>query len=233
MVQSLRAQRSNWWWKWSLNRNRSRHSTTVEHVSLSLLFYSSQGNMGTLLTMQPLLLLLLLLQPFPFQSLKLQKYLRFEPSDNEEFEDYAAELYSTGPTKPPTKELFLKDVIVDYERPLSESTYCYEVFNLRNIRNRSHCKKEHFFLAVEYDKLQEMCRQRFVACRNGVKRCHRSHKIIEGVYCSLTYGVKVPNCYYKSVYKKGYVLITCRWQDDIRQIIPSHVNDILEIHDQH
>lgn len=189
--------------------------------------------MGTLLTMQPLPLLLLLLQPFPFQFVKLRKYLDFSPAEREAFEDYLAELFSTGPTKPPTKELFQKDVIIDYERPLSESNYCREEVKRKNIQNRLHCKKEHFFLGVEYEELQQMCKQRFVACRNGVKRCHRSEKLIEGVYCNLTDGVMMPDCQYQSVYKKGYVLITCRWQDDIRQIIPSHVNDILEIRDQH
>ncbi|KAF6352286.1 ribonuclease A family member 9 (inactive) [Rhinolophus ferrumequinum] len=188
--------------------------------------------MGTLLTMQPLPLLLLLLQPFPFQFLMLRKYLDLSPSQEEAFQDYLAELYTTGPTKPPTKESFQKDVIIDFERPLSDFNYCCGEILMKNVHTRLHCRKEHFFLGVEYKELQKLCKQRFVACKNGVKRCHRSLKLIEGVYCNLTDGVMMPDCRYQSFYKKGYVLITCRWQDDIRQMIPAHVNDILETHYQ-
>ncbi|XP_019487898.1 PREDICTED: inactive ribonuclease-like protein 9 [Hipposideros armiger] len=186
--------------------------------------------MGTLLTMQPLPLLLLLLQPFPFQFLMLREYLDSSTDWDEEFEDYLAELYSTGPTKPPTKETFQKHVIVDSDRSLSDSWYCYGEIRMKNIQNRLHCKKEHFFLQVKYEELQNLCNQRFVPCKNGVKKCHRSQKVIEGVYCNLTAGTRMPDCEYESFHKKGHVLITCRWQDDIQQIIPVHVNSILETH---
>lgn len=99
----------------------------------------------------------------------------------------------------------------------------------KNVHNRFYCKKEHFFLQVAYKELQKACHNIFVACKNGVKKCHRNKKLIEGVYCNLTDGIMMSDCEYKSVYKKGDALVTCRWQNDIQEIIPDNVNDILEI----
>ncbi|XP_036984438.1 inactive ribonuclease-like protein 9 [Artibeus jamaicensis] len=184
--------------------------------------------MKTLLTMQSLPLLLLLLQPLPLQVL-MQRFFGVPDQLAEELEDYADELYSTGPTKPPTKEIFQKHVIIPPVFPLYFEYDCSFEMRFRNVHDRFYCRKEHFFLPVTYEELQKTCNSKFVACRNGVKRCHKTEKIIEGLHCKLTSGIRMSGCYYETFLKKGYVLITCRWQDDIGEIIPEQVNDILEI----
>ena len=40
------------------------------------------------------------------------------------------------------------------------------------------------------------------------------------------------DCEYESSYRQGYVLIICRWQNDIQEIIPAYVNDIMTL-DKH
>ncbi|XP_058396373.1 inactive ribonuclease-like protein 9 [Diceros bicornis minor] len=185
--------------------------------------------MRTLITTQLLSLLLLLLQPPQFQ--RAFKYYDLSDTEAEEFEDYLEELFATGPTKPPTKEDFQKTVIIQPGRPLSDPEYCNDEMKMKNVHNRLYCRKEHFFLQVAYEKVQKICHNIYVPCKNGVKKCHRSKKLIEGVYCNLTAGVKMSYCEYESFYRQGYALITCRWQNDIQEIIPDHVNDLQVISD--
>lgn len=185
--------------------------------------------MKTLLATQSLPVLLLLLQPLPLQVLMQRKHPGFPDHLAEEFEDYLDELYSTGPTKPPTKKSFQEHVIIPPRFPLYYEYDCSFEMRDRNVHDRLYCRKEHFFLPVAYEELQKTCSSKFVACKNGVRRCHKTKKIIEGLYCKLTEGIKMSGCQYETFYKKGYALITCRWQDDIGEIIPEHVNDILEI----
>ncbi|XP_045677953.1 inactive ribonuclease-like protein 9 [Phyllostomus hastatus] len=190
--------------------------------------------MKTLLTMQSLPLLLLLLQPLPLQVL-MQRRFPSMPDDvrTEEFEEFVDELYSTGPTKPPTKKIFQNHFIIPTVLPFYNEYHCNWDLKIRHVHDRFSCRKEHFFLLVSYEELQKTCSSKFVACRNGVRRCHKTERIIEGVYCKLTRGIRMPECTYEGFPKKGYALITCRWQDDIGEIIPEHVNDILEIPGKH
>ncbi|KAM5340258.1 inactive ribonuclease-like protein 9 [Glossophaga mutica] len=185
--------------------------------------------MKPLLTTQSLPLLLLLLQLLPLQVLMQGKYFGFPDHLAEEFNDYVDELYSTGPTQPPTKDIFQKHVIIPPLFPLYREYDCSVEMRYRNVHNRFYCRKEHFFLPVTYEELQKTCSSKFVACRNGVRRCHKTKKIIEGLHCKLTSGIRMSGCSYNTIVKKGYALITCRWQDDIGEIIPEYVNDILEI----
>ncbi|XP_070441065.1 inactive ribonuclease-like protein 9 [Equus przewalskii] len=184
--------------------------------------------MWILITTQLLPLLLLMLQPLQFE--KLFKYSDLSDVDSEEFEDYLEELYSTGPTKAPTKKTFQNQVLADPDRPLSDPHYCNDEVRMKNVHNRLYCKKEHFFLQATYEEVQKICRHLFVPCKNGVKKCHRSKKLIEGVYCSLTSGTMIVDCIYESFYKRGFALITCRWQNDIQEIIPDHVDDLQELY---
>ncbi|XP_077626441.1 inactive ribonuclease-like protein 9 [Crocuta crocuta] len=186
--------------------------------------------MWTLIALRPLsLLLLLLLQP-----LQLKILIQYAPMSEEEvehFEDYLEEMYSTGPTLPPTKDVFKSRTIIYSRRPLTDSNYCTDEIKTKNVHNRFRCVKEHFFLQTSFEELQDICNNLFVSCKNGVKRCHRSKRLIKGVYCNLTRGVVMTDCVYESSYRQGYVLMTCRWQDDIQEIIPAYINDIIETSD--
>lgn len=149
---------------------------------------------------------------------------------NERFEDYRDGVYSTGPTRPPTKESFQKHVAFEYYPSNSWYMHCTAEMKYRNIFGKNlKCRKEHFFLDIAYEELQKTCYNMYEACKNGVRKCHKTKKVIEGVYCELEEGIRMPACIYKTTYKKGYALITCRWQDDIGEIIPDFVNNILEI----
>ncbi|XP_055291442.1 inactive ribonuclease-like protein 9 [Moschus berezovskii] len=182
--------------------------------------------MGTLINMLPLFLLFLLLKPLQFVRIT-DPYLSNER--REELEDYLDDLYSTGPTKPPTKEAFKTHVIIDSEMPLTERSYCDQEMKMKRVHNRLYCVKEHFFLRASYEDIQEICNNMFVQCKNGIRKCHRSRGIISGVHCALKSGVMMPFCEYTSSYKMGWVFITCQWQDDIGEIIPVSVNYILAI----
>lgn len=175
--------------------------------------------MCTLLTSQSLPLLLLLLQPLPLHGLS--------PEMQEKFDDYFDEIYSTGPTKPPTKESFQKHVILDSDYKLLENYLCTYEMLARNIHDRHYCRKEHLFLYIAYEELQKACYTKYVACKNGVRKCHKTKVQIGGVHCALKEGINIPGCQYETTYKKGYALFTCRWQDDIGEIIPEYVNNIL------
>ncbi|XP_057576751.1 inactive ribonuclease-like protein 9 [Hippopotamus amphibius kiboko] len=190
------------------------------------LLYSLQENMGTLINTKALFLLFLLLKPLQFVGIN---DYNFSPEKQEEFEDYMEDLLSTGPTKPPSKDTFKKRVIIDAERPLTDPEYCTEEIRMKNVHNKLFCVKEHFFLLASYEDIQELCFHMFVQCSNGIRKCHRSWKVIEGVHCVLTSGDKMPSCKYESSRKEGFVLVTCRWQNDIGQIIPDSVNGIVTI----
>lgn len=196
-----------------------------QNLSLYLL-YSQQEKMCTLLTSQSLPLLLLLLQPLPLQVLMLGEH-DFSDEMEEKFKDYLDELHSTGPTRPPTKESFQKHVMLAPDYKLDKYHLCTSEMLARNIHNRYYCRKEHFFLYVAYEELQKACHTKYVACKNGVRKCHKTKEQIEGAYCALKKGINMPVCEYETTYKKGYALITCRWQNDIGEIIPEYVNNIL------
>ncbi|XP_008681902.1 inactive ribonuclease-like protein 9 [Ursus americanus] len=179
---------------------------------------------------RPLALLLLLLQPLQFEFLRI--HLGKSEEETEEFEDYLEELLKLGPARPLTKDAFRRRTIIDPARPLTDPEYCTAEMKMKNVHDKFRCVREHFFLQVVYEELQKLCKNIFVPCKNGVKKCHRSRQLIEGVYCNLTRGARMSDCEYKSSYRQGYVLITCRWQDDIQEIIPAYVNDIMTL-DKH
>ncbi|CAK7305709.1 Inactive ribonuclease-like protein 9 [Vulpes lagopus] len=184
--------------------------------------------MWTLLTMQPLALLLLLMMQ-PLQFIILKNFGDFTDEKLEEFEDYLGDIHSPGPAKPPTKDTFLRRIIIDPGRPLTDSAYCTEEIKMKNVHDNFSCVREHFFLQIAYEDLQKTCKNLNVPCKNGVKKCHRSKEVIEGVYCNLTRGAKMTDCEYDSFYRQGYVLITCRWQNNIQEIVPVYVDDIMAL----
>ncbi|XP_037691092.1 inactive ribonuclease-like protein 9 [Choloepus didactylus] len=180
--------------------------------------------MRSLLSTHSLPLLLLLLPPLCF----LQVDDRFFLSDDltEEFEEYVDEFHDTGPTRAPTKEKFIK-IILEPERPLTDSTYCSDEIKFKNIHKGLKCFVEHYFFKTKYEEIQDLCYSTFVKCKNGIRRCHRSRKLIEGPYCKLKKGNTMPNCEYESFYRKVYVLITCQWQNKIHELVPESVTDML------
>nr|XP_011765337.1 inactive ribonuclease-like protein 9 isoform X1 [Macaca nemestrina]XP_011765338.1 inactive ribonuclease-like protein 9 isoform X2 [Macaca nemestrina]XP_011765339.1 inactive ribonuclease-like protein 9 isoform X1 [Macaca nemestrina]XP_011765340.1 inactive ribonuclease-like protein 9 isoform X2 [Macaca nemestrina] len=185
--------------------------------------------MRTPITTHPLLLLLLLqqlLQPVQFQVVDTD----FDsPEDKmEEFREYLEEFRRTGPTRPPTKENVERRVIIEPGMPLYHRDYCNEEIMRKNIYHKQRCVTEHYFLLMQYDELEKICYNRFVPCKNGVRKCNRSKGLVEGVYCNLTEAFKIPRCKYKSFYRRGYVLITCAWQNEIHKLIPHTINDLVE-----
>uniref|UniRef100_A0A8C3W5E9 Inactive ribonuclease-like protein 9 n=1 Tax=Catagonus wagneri TaxID=51154 RepID=A0A8C3W5E9_9CETA len=186
------------------------------------LLCSLQENMWTLINTQPLLLLFLLLRPLLCRK---TDYSDILDENEEDFEDYLEELFAVGPTKPPTKELFKSRVLISDDRPLTDTYYCTDEIKMKNVHNRLFCVKEHFFLVASYESIREFCFNSFVPCKNNVRKCHRSKKVIEAVRCLLVQGTRMPACEYTSTYKKGFVLLTCQWENEIGDIIPNHVNE--------
>lgn len=184
--------------------------------------------MYTLLTSQSLPLLLLMLQPLSSQVLP---YSKFASSDElkESIRDYIDEIHSTGPTRPPTRELFELHVILLPEFGYRDSLLCTHEMPFKRVHTRHNCRNEHFLLDIDYETLQETCHSMYVPCKNGVRKCHKTKEPVEVVHCELTEGKYMPGCQYKTTFKKGYALITCQWQDDIEEIGPDFVNGILEV----
>ncbi|XP_036282867.1 inactive ribonuclease-like protein 9 [Pipistrellus kuhlii] len=175
--------------------------------------------MCTLLTSKSLSLLLLLLKVVILQEVSEEW--------QEEFEDYMDEIHTKGPIKPPTKKCFQKNVLEAAFEPFEDNLCTHEIA-FKNIHTNLYCHREYHFLNIAFEELQKACYTKYVACENGVKKCHKTEKPIEGAYCNYTGGLKMPYCEYKTIRKTGYALITCLWQDDIGEIIPAYVNSILE-----
>ena len=72
-----------------------------------------------------------------------------------------------------------------------------------------------------------ICHNTFVSCGEEVETCYTSKKKTEAVHCVLTSGIKMPDCEYTSSYEKGWVFIACRWQNDIREVVPESVVGML------
>ncbi|XP_008063061.1 inactive ribonuclease-like protein 9 [Carlito syrichta] len=185
--------------------------------------------MRTLVTMHPLPLLLLLL--LLLHSLQAQKLLGningfYVPTDRKEFAEYLEEVYGTGPTRKPSREKALRKVIAERGTSFS-SMYCRDEMWYRNVHYRLRCVPENFFLYMEYEELQEICKTKTVPCKDGTKRCKKSNRIIQAVYCSLIEGERMPDCEYASFQRRGYVLITCRWQNETQEFIPDSINDMI------
>ena len=111
-----------------------RYSLRVD-ITPSLLC-SLQGNMGTLINMQPMFLLFLLLKPLQF------KLITNGSLTDKESEEH---LDDTGPTRAPTKELFKAHVIIDSKRTLHDPTYCSDDMKIKKAHCRLYYVKEHFF----------------------------------------------------------------------------------------
>lgn len=77
--------------------------------------------MQILITVCTLALLLLLQQPLQFKSWRFQ--LEESEEDIEWFEGYLVEMHSSGPPRPLTKEAFQRQMIIDPEKPLTDSKY--------------------------------------------------------------------------------------------------------------
>lgn len=169
----------------------------------------------------PLSLLLLLL------PLKLQGdyWDSYEYEIDPEVRDYLRELYSIGPTKPPTKERI--KILADPDRPLYGDNYCNSELMSRKIHYRHLCYLEHYFVAESFSYLQKACYGQRVRCKNRVTFCRRSMKLAKGIQCTLVADKKIPECLYKSVFMTGYAVVTCQWDSDSEEFIPNNVVNIL------
>uniref|UniRef100_A0A8C6EMK9 Inactive ribonuclease-like protein 9 n=1 Tax=Marmota marmota marmota TaxID=9994 RepID=A0A8C6EMK9_MARMA len=182
----------------------------------------------TLVTKHPLLLLLLLQLLQALQALKIDRvYLGIPEESRDEYDELWEEFYGTGPTRPFTKKKFERISILQPGRQLSDPSYCDHLVRERNVQHKLNCLKEHYFVIMEFSEMQTLCYSKYVPCKNGVKKCIRSKNTVEGLYCKLTGGTKLPDCKYESVERRGYVLFTCRWQDDIQSLTPEKINDIV------
>ncbi|KAI2570111.1 ribonuclease A family member 9 (inactive) [Homo sapiens] len=186
--------------------------------------------MRTLITTHPLPLLLLpqqLLQLVQFQEVDTD--FDFPEEDKkEEFEECLEKFFSTGPARPPTKEKVKRRVLIEPGMPLNHIEYCNHEIMGKNVYYKHRWVAEHYFLLMQYDELQKICYNRFVPCKNGIRKCNRSKGLVEGVYCNLTEASEIPACKYESLYRKGYVLITCSWQNEMQKRIPHTINDLVE-----
>lgn len=191
----------------------------IDHVSLSLLV-STEKMIRTLVTKHPLplLLLLQLLQPLHFY----QDYV-----DRENLKELQEELYGIGPMRPYSKERFERLSIIKHGRLMYDPNYCNQLIKERDIHDRKKCVKEHYFVTMQYSEMQSLCSSKFVPCKNGVKKCNKSSRLIDGLYCNLIGGNIVPYCQYESFHRQGYVLLTCQWNNDIEKLIPEKINDIM------
>ncbi|CAH6778991.1 inactive ribonuclease-like protein 9 [Phodopus roborovskii] len=172
----------------------------------------------------PLPLLLLLLLPLKLQG-DYWDYSEYEL--NPELRDYLRELYSTGPTKPPTKERIREKIIAEPERPFNGDDYCDNELKLKNIHNKLLCYPEHYFVSVPYEVLKNACHSRQVKCMNGTGFCRRSMNLMNGVQCTLVSGKRMPHCSYRSIFMTGYAVVTCQWDDDSKDFIPNNILEIL------
>lgn len=170
------------------------------------------------------LLLLLLLLPLKLQG---DYWDSYEYEIDPEVRDYLRELYSTGPTKPPTKERIKEKILADPDRPLYDDDYCNSELMFRNIHYRQLCYPEHYFVAESYSDLRKACYGQRVKCKNKAMFCRRSMTLMKGIRCVLVEGKKLPECSYKSIFVTGYAVVTCQWDSDSEEFIPNNIVDIL------
>ncbi|KFO37218.1 Ribonuclease-like protein 9 [Fukomys damarensis] len=184
--------------------------------------------MRILFTKHPLpLLFLLLLPPMQLQGTFSNFYL-LPNFTKEEFYNYLYEIYGTGPTRPPSKRKIEKIVLVEEDwRPLRDPEYCTGEMKYKNVHYKMKCVNYHYFLQTSYELLQQTCYNTAVLCRGGTNTCKMSSKAVEGVFCKLTQGTRMPDCDYESTYMHGYVVITCRWNNETQEFIPHTINNIV------
>ncbi|XP_045143676.1 inactive ribonuclease-like protein 9 [Echinops telfairi] len=171
----------------------------------------------------PLSLLLLL---FPVQLDG--EYIPRTPFQlDEEFVDILEEFYGTGATSEPTKERFEeKSMIEPLDRFIYLKGYCDYEIKYKKVHKKLGCVKEHYFLQEKYEDIRQMCYYSFVRCKNGIRKCHRSKKFMFAVYCKLISGTRLPECYYEGISMRGLALITCKWQNEIGELIPFSIDSI-------
>ncbi|XP_004390072.2 inactive ribonuclease-like protein 9 [Trichechus manatus latirostris] len=180
----------------------------------------------TSVIMYPLPLLLLLFQPVQFQmtsnSFHLPNHLK------EDFEDYLEEFYGTGSTTETTKEKFKRKMIIvpGKQIHLGDTEYCNHAIKFKNIHNKLRRVEEHYFLQKVYEEIRKICYNSFIKCKNGIRKCNRSKKVMKGLYCKLKRGTKLPDCEYESFYRRRLAFITCKWKNEIRELVPVSINDI-------
>lgn len=172
----------------------------------------------------PLSLLLLLLLPLKLQG---DYWDLYEYEIDPEVRDRLRELYSTGPTKPPTKERIKEKILADPDRPLYGDNYCNSELMSRNIHYRRVCYPEHYFVAESYSDLQKACYGKRVRCKHRAIFCRRSMELVKGIQCTLVAGEKIPECSYESNFVTGYAVVTCQWDSDSEEFIPNNVVNIL------
>ncbi|XP_007949416.1 inactive ribonuclease-like protein 9 [Orycteropus afer afer] len=179
----------------------------------------------TFVIMHPLSLLLLLFQ----RTLQFQRnYSKFILPDSlqEDFEYYFGDFFGTGATIEPSKENFKLRMIVIPERSIFDDSFCSDAIMFKNIHNKFHCVEEHYFLQEPYEEIKKICSYSFTNCKNGIRKCNRSKKVMDGLYCKLETGTRIPDCRYQSFYRRGLALITCKWQNKIGELVPFSVEDI-------
>nr|XP_020028132.1 inactive ribonuclease-like protein 9 [Castor canadensis] len=181
--------------------------------------------MRTLVTKYLLPLLLLLLLPVQPQTHWKERF----PGATEDFLDYLEDIYSSGPTRPPTKAKFIEKVIANKQRKITDGDYCNDEIKYKNVHYKLGCVQSHYFINTTYEVLQNVCTTHpEVPCKNGIRRCRASSFLIKAVYCMLTSGTRMPECYYDSFERNGYVLMTCRWHNETREFLPDHVQDVIQ-----
>lgn len=152
-----------------------------------------------------------------------------EPDEMYNYDEAVREFFGSGPTKPPVREKFINDFLIGSERPLYDSLFCTDTILLKSVHHKSRCMAEHYFIVMPYNEVEKICYTRFAECKDGIKKCNRGRELIEGVYCKLTKGTKMPECQYDSFYKKGLAVITCKWANIFEELIPVTVNEIKEL----
>ncbi|XP_075388351.1 inactive ribonuclease-like protein 9 [Tenrec ecaudatus] len=175
----------------------------------------------------PLSLLLLL---FPAVQLDGDDTSLPEFDFDEDFIDILEDFYGTGATSEPTKERFEeKSMVTPLDKFIVPTGYCDYEIKYKNVHQKKlGCVNEHYFFQEKYEDIKQMCHYSFVRCKNGIRKCHRSKKLMHVMYCKLIRGIRLPECYYQDFGMFGLAFITCKWQDDIGELIPFSIDGVLE-----
>ncbi|XP_002718087.1 ribonuclease pancreatic [Oryctolagus cuniculus] len=95
---------------------------------------------------------------------------------------------------------------IDPKLPLS-STYCNKKMEQQDMTQG--CKPLNTFVHEPLKKIQAVCFQEKVTCKDGKTNCYRSTSKMHTTDCSLLDTSKYPDCKYQTVQKERYIILAC------------------------
>ncbi|XP_060031375.1 ribonuclease pancreatic [Erinaceus europaeus] len=106
---------------------------------------------------------------------------------------------------------------------LGNSNYCNLMMRRRSLIRR-HCKAVNIFIHEPLAKIQAVCRQGGISCKNKKNKCHQSSSSMSITTCSLFRHSRYPKCIYKTTRKERHIIVGCEGTSSVPIHLDGTVN---------